>query len=85
VAGIDGEEEFRARVALMRSLGVTRWGDIVLGDLPPESAAPAAPPNETPAERDARAETDRRERKRRHYMKELGRTTIPDALLEQLP
>jgi hypothetical protein len=46
----DVEQELRARVALMRELGVLRWDGIVLG--------PAPTPREDAASRLARARTD---------------------------
>lgn len=44
-------ESLRAAVAVMRELGVTRWGDIELGDVPPPPPDPDETRPETPQAR----------------------------------
>lgn len=55
-------DELKARVATMRALGVTRWGDIELG---PEPAAPETTSREDDTQRSMTRERQEREREHR--------------------
>lgn len=53
--------DLEQRVAKMRELGVTKWGDIELGPLPPSEAASAEQTQRlTPAQQEQRAREERR-------------------------
>lgn len=52
--------EYRARVAVMRELGGTRWGDIELGPEPQPAAPSVTQPIESREDRELRMRIERR-------------------------
>ena len=68
--------ELRADVAVMRELGVVRWGDVLLEPLPPQASAQAPEPIDP-------AETLRVHR--RTYYETLYNRPVSDAELGMLP
>ncbi len=72
-ADIPGLEQ---RVAAMRRLGVTKWGDIELGPMPQEAAK-----EETQSKSPARREREARDEQRRIALSASGRL-VPRLVVE---